>query len=195
MSTTLLKEIISNEITSLDLSEDCDNLPFDVFALIDALEENASITTVRLDGLFLGCLRVDARGEIVRTVARLPSLHNVALGEACLLVKDLSSLINTARQLCTISFHRVVFQGIQEDFDAMETALNQHPTLKGCEISDSITAVPDIDLERVKNATREHSTCLSQLACNMGKNSEIGVAPHRMLRSIPHHISSYETRL
>jgi Fe2+ or Zn2+ uptake regulation protein len=166
-----LDQIKNNEITSLDLSDDPDIYPFDVYALLDALKENVSINTVRLDGLFLGCQQGNVRSKIVHAIARLPFLREVFLGEACLLVNDLSHIVTTARLLQSMSLHRIVFQGIQERFDSFETALYQHLALKACEITDCIAAVPTIDLERVKNAAKKHSGCNTLVRSELAKNT------------------------
>jgi hypothetical protein len=149
---TILDEIRSNTITTLHLS----SVPEDYFAetneLVSALEGNTSLEDVIFDKDFLSCVYGSERGHILDAVGDLKNIHEVQIADVCLMVNVLTQFVSSAKGLRSFTLERMVLQGVQSDFDDLESALLQKTGLKTFHINDCITANVGIDLEKVINA-------------------------------------------
>ncbi len=116
-----------------------------------------SIETVKLDKDFVGCLRHDDRSELLKTLGKIPSLKEVHLGDACLLVKDITTILVEAKGLVSFSLTTVVLQGDGACMDACELAVCQHPCLKQFELIDCSTAIKDLSIDSLQTAAKK--TC------------------------------------
>jgi hypothetical protein len=149
---TILDDIRSNTITTLHLS----SVPKDYFAetkeLVSALEGNTSLEKVIFDKDFLSCVYGSERGHILDAVADLKNIHEVQIADVCLEVNILTQFISSARGLRSFTLERMVLQGVQSDFDDLESELLQSTGVKTFHINDCVTANVGIDLEKVVNA-------------------------------------------
>jgi hypothetical protein len=147
---SILEKIQVNDVTNLHISDADDELLDNSHKLIEALEKNTSITSVRFDADFLGCLRSDARSKLVKAIGKIPSLQKVHLQDALLMVVDITDMILHAKSLRLLTLNNnVVLQGVSEHFDACETALYQHVCLKEFGVEGCIPAAKDISLEKL----------------------------------------------
>jgi hypothetical protein len=122
------------------------------------LKENTSLESVRLDKDFIACLFGRERGELMGQLAKLPNLKEVHLGDLGLMVQVLTNLVNEAKGLRELTLERVVLQGIQQDFDMLETALHQHTGLKNFQMNGCIAAHEGIDIETILKAGKSFKT-------------------------------------
>jgi hypothetical protein len=146
---SILENIQANDMTNLYISDVDDELFDFCHRLIEALETNTSITSVRFDADFLGCLRSDARSKLVEAIGKIPLLQEVHLEDALLTVIAITNMILQAKSLRVLTLNNVVLQGLSEHFDACATALYQHVCLKEFGVEDCIPAVKDISLEKL----------------------------------------------
>jgi hypothetical protein len=159
---SILEKIQANDITNLHISDADDELLDFPHKLLEALEKNTSITSVRFDADFLGCLRSDARSKLVEAIGKIPSLQEVHLKDALLTVIAITNMILKAKSLRVLTLNNVVLQGVSEHFDACATALYQHVCLKEFGVEDCIPAVKDISLEKLHLAgNRQFSSAAS----------------------------------
>jgi hypothetical protein len=135
---SILAKIQANDITNLHFSDADDELLDNSHKLIEALEKNTSIASVRFDADFLGCLRSDARSKIVKVAVKTPSLQEVHLEDALLMVVDITDMLFQAKSLRVLTLTNVVLQGVSEHFDVCERALYQHGYLKEFAMEDCI---------------------------------------------------------
>ncbi|KAG7349976.1 hypothetical protein IV203_012573 [Nitzschia inconspicua] len=172
---SLLNQIISNDIVDLKITEEAE----DVFGnedgcvhdFLDALKVNTSIKTARLTEDFLGCLRADARSKVLQALGKDLDLKEVTLGDALILVEDITHIIAKSPSLYSMDLHNIILQGQQEHFQALEATLHQHPNLKEFDLSDNCEpAVEDIDLERIKNA-KNASACTGSMPPPLKKST------------------------
>jgi hypothetical protein len=91
-------------------------------------------------------------------LAKLPNLNEVTFGDLGLMVQVLTNLVKDAKGLRELTLERVVLQGIQEDFDMLETALHQHTGLKDFQLNDCIAAHEGIDIEIIIKAGKSFKT-------------------------------------
>jgi hypothetical protein len=149
---TILEEIRANDVIDLTLN----NIPEDYFEHTDdmlaALRENTSIETVRFDKDFIACVYGRERGDLLAQVAQLPNLKEVFLGDSGLMTDAIADLLKSAKGLRKLTLHRLVMQGVQNDFDYLECILYQHTSLKDFQMDDCIASCEEVDLGRVLNA-------------------------------------------
>ena len=160
---SLLEQIKNNEITELRI----DSMPKEAFEgkkkedlFITALGKNTSITSVRLEGDFLACLKADVRSKVLEAVGKLPSLRSVYLGDCLLLAPDLTDLLINGKTVTILHLHDVCLQGAPELVDALETILRHHVTLKDFEMSNCMASNQSVDMDKLKEAA-DRSHCSS----------------------------------
>jgi hypothetical protein len=71
-------------------------------------------------------------------------------------VSDITDLILNVKGLRVLSLKTIVMQGVSEHFDACETALYQHGSLKSFDIEECTPALKDISLEKLDNAGKKY---------------------------------------
>jgi hypothetical protein len=173
---SLVHQISNNEIISLEITEEAEDA-FDndngcVHDFLDALKVNTSIVTAHLTGDFLGCLRADARSQVLKALGDDLDLTEITLGDTLLLVEDVNHILAKSDSLRSMRLSNLVMQGNQTHFQTLETTLLHHPCLKEFEMSDSCeAAIGGINLDRVKYAIC--STCASPLPPPSVSNSAI----------------------
>jgi hypothetical protein len=82
----------------------------------------------------------------------------VLLGDAGLLVDAIATMLKNATGLKKITLHRLVMQGIDKDFDGLESVLYQHGSLKDFQMEDCVASNEDIDMEKIMNAGKNFNT-------------------------------------
>jgi hypothetical protein len=155
----LFHQINNNEIKTLDISEEAEEVFADdtgsVLDFLVALKKNTSIVAARLTGDFLGCLRADARSQVLKALGDDLDLTEITLADTLLLVEDIIHIIAKSDSLRSMRLHNIIFQGNETHFQTLETALLHHPCLKEFDMSDSCeAAISGTDLIRVKKAKR-----------------------------------------
>lgn len=150
---SILEQIQNNGIIDLRLSISADEAfdnSFDDF--LTALEENASIETIRFDQDFMGDLRSDSREKLMYALGQVKTLKDVYLAGGLFQIKHISGMINNAKHLQRLHLNGVVLQGVQADFDACEQTIQRHSSLKEFHIQDCIPAVSTISLDKLSRA-------------------------------------------
>jgi hypothetical protein len=153
---SLLAQIQANEIINLRVSDTDDELLDNVHKFIAAVEQNHTLESMHFEKDFLGCLRNDARSELLQSLGQVSSLQQVHLADACLLVSDIALLLMQAKSLRVLKMNKLVLQGVEKDFDAFEMALLQHGCLKEFEMELCIAAVKTITLDKLEQAGKKH---------------------------------------
>ena len=156
----IVDQITANETKILSLSDipkSCLEKGQKIDAFIQALEGNTSITTVRLQGDFLACVRADMRSKMVKAVGELANVREVYFGNSLLLVPDLTALLQAATSLTVFHLDDVCLQGPPEYFDDFEKALRTHSALKSFDMKNCMSANQSIDMEKIQNATESDS--------------------------------------
>jgi hypothetical protein len=155
---TIVDQIRANDLTDLNLckvpKEYCRGLK----QLVEALRVNKSLESVRFDKDFLACVYGRERGELLEQVAKLPKLKAVTLGDTGLLVQVITKLVKDSKGLTAMTLERVVMQGVQEDFDTLETALHQHTSLKVFHMNECVASNEGIDMEKIMKAGKSVNT-------------------------------------
>lgn len=158
MSYELINDIKNNTITSLTFVGDDDDAIDNVREIISAIQTpNTSITKVEMTDDFLGCVKHDARSDLLRSLGSLTSLQEVKLCEGLLLIRDIAEILLEAKTLKVLSMTDIVLQGVEEDFHALELALHQHPSIKEFVLDDCRPAVEEIDMTAIERAGRKQS--------------------------------------
>eukprot|EP00539_Tryblionella_compressa_P019753 CAMPEP_0178866316 /NCGR_PEP_ID=MMETSP0747-20121128/4882_1 /TAXON_ID=913974 /ORGANISM="Nitzschia punctata, Strain CCMP561" /LENGTH=173 /DNA_ID=CAMNT_0020533169 /DNA_START=10 /DNA_END=531 /DNA_ORIENTATION=+ len=155
---SILEQIQSNTITNLHLSTDPDEEFDRVSSFIDAIGSNTSIETVKFDEDFVGCFRHDDRSDLLKALSKIPSLKEVHLADACLLVKDITEILVQAKGLVSFSLKDVVLQGDDKTLKACELAIHQHPCLKKFDLTDCTTAIKDLSVDGLQVASSKSCT-------------------------------------
>lgn len=151
----ILEDLQANSIKELHLSDPADEVFGDVGKLVDALEGNTSLSEVRFDGHFLGDLRNDARSKVLLAIGSVTSLKDIFLADSLLLVMDIAKMVKNAKKLETLTLHKLVLQGIEEDFDSFQAALHAHTSLKIFEVDSSIPAVKNISMKKLTESAEK----------------------------------------
>jgi hypothetical protein len=123
----------------------------------DALRKNSSIMVVVCGDDFLGCLRSDARSRFLNTLTQMPCLKEIHLDGALLLARDVANLLWKVKGLQVMTLKEVVLQGVEDDFDVLEMALEHHLTLKEFSLEDCRPAMDEISLEPLISMTAARS--------------------------------------
>jgi len=150
----ILDEIKNNEIYLLELAHTSDYYFDSPKEFTDALAQNTSIQSVEFYGDFIGCLRGRERTEIVEAVGKLPNLRSVTLADSCLMVKSAISLLESAKSLKEFTMKRIVMQGLQVDFDNLESAIYMHPALNSYTMKECIAANRNVDMAPLEKLAR-----------------------------------------
>lgn len=154
---TILEQIQNNEIVDLHVSAPADEVFDKVNALLDALENNTSIESIRFETDFIGDLRNDDRAKLLYSIGQVKSLKEVTLGDGLLQINDVTKMIQSAKSLRSLHLRSMVLQGIESDFDACEAALYQHPCMKEFEMDDCSPAIESISIEKLVHAGQKFS--------------------------------------
>jgi hypothetical protein len=152
---SLLAQIQANEITKLRVSDTDDELLDNVHNFIDALEQNHTLESIHFENEFLGCIRNDARSELLQSLGQVSSLQQVHFAGACMLVSDITLLLLQTKSLRVLKMNKLVLQGIAEDFVACEMALLQHGCLKEFEMEQCVPAVKEVSLDKLEKAGKK----------------------------------------
>lgn len=144
---TIVEQIKSNNITKLRLTWNDDDAIDNIHDLIDAIEKNTSLLTVELLDEFLGCLRNDARSELLRALTFIPCLQEVRLQDGLVAISDITDLLCKVKGLKVLTLKNIILQGIASDFDATEMALHQHCSIKEFSLQDCRPAVSGISMD------------------------------------------------
>jgi hypothetical protein len=152
---SILEQLQANSIKELSVSDPADEVFGDVGKLLDALDENTSLEEVRFDGHFLGDLRNDARSKVLLAIGSITSMKEIYLADSLLLVMDIAKMVEKASNLETLTLHKLVLQGIEQDFDSFQAVLHAHPSLKIFEMDDSIPAVKGISMDKLTESAEK----------------------------------------
>ena len=144
---TIIEQIKSNSITKLRLSWHDDEAVDNIHSLIEAIEKNSSILTIEFVDEFLGCLRNDARSDVIRALTFIPCLQEVRLEDALVAIPDITDLLVKVKGLKVLTLKNILLQGIKSDFDATEMALHQHCSIKEFSLQDCRPAVSGISMD------------------------------------------------
>jgi hypothetical protein len=151
----IIQQIQDNAIVNLRINDGDEYLIDHVYNLIDALSKNTSVETIQFQGEYLGCVRSDARSELVQMVSKLPNLNEVHMNNSLVLISDITKMLSCAKALRVLKINGVVLQGVAMDFAACEIALYQHILLKEFEMLDCTPAVREISLESLEMAGKK----------------------------------------
>jgi phosphoribosylformylglycinamidine (FGAM) synthase PurS component len=155
---TIIEEIRANKVVYLHLNAVPEEYFGEISEIIAALKDNTSIESIQFDEDFIGCVFGRDRGKLLNQVAKLPNLKEVFLGDACLMVDAIATMLKSAKCLRKISLHRLVMQGIEKDFEGLAAVLYHHGSLKGFKMEDCVASNEDIDIERITNAGKNFTT-------------------------------------
>jgi hypothetical protein len=148
-SSTLLDQIAKNEITELRLSNDPDDYFEDPKQFVDAMKTNTSIETVCFDNDFLSCCNGKDRKDIVEACGMLANVESVLLNDSAMMIGVcVTSLITNAKKLKVLSMENCVLQGIAEDFEAFEKALQGAASIKTLRFKNCSAANPKIKFDQ-----------------------------------------------
>jgi hypothetical protein len=152
---SFLAQIQANEIINLRVSDTDDELLDNVHKFIAAVEQNHTLESIHFENEFLGCLRNDARSELLQSLGQVSSLQQVHMAGACVLVSDIALLLMQAKSLRVLKMNKLVLQGVAKDFDAFEMALLQHGCLKEFEMEQCVPAVKGVSLDKLEKAGKK----------------------------------------
>jgi hypothetical protein len=155
---SVLEQIEGNDVTDLILSKSSDEYCDDIFKLMKALSNNKSIQSIFLEGDFLDDLNSIKRGKVLESIIPIPTLMTVHLGGSFLFTSDIAKMLGGIPDLLELTLEQLVLQGIQVDFDLLESNLNAHSSLKLFKMNECCTAISDISLENLKQSTKKMST-------------------------------------
>jgi len=154
---TLLEQIQNNDIVDIHIYTLADDVFERISLFFDALESNTSIETIRLEKDFIGDLRNDARSKLLYSIGQVKSLKEITLCDGLLQINDIAKMISNAKNLRALRLKSLILQGIASDFDACESALMQHGSIKEFEIDNCSAAIEDISLEKLVKAGQKFS--------------------------------------
>eukprot|EP00429_Kryptoperidinium_foliaceum_P000273 CAMPEP_0176020916 /NCGR_PEP_ID=MMETSP0120_2-20121206/10146_1 /TAXON_ID=160619 /ORGANISM="Kryptoperidinium foliaceum, Strain CCMP 1326" /LENGTH=162 /DNA_ID=CAMNT_0017354025 /DNA_START=618 /DNA_END=1106 /DNA_ORIENTATION=- len=144
---TVIEQIRDNSITKLHLTGADDDAIDNAKELVDALEKNSSLVVIELCDDFMGCLRNDARRDVLHALRNISSLQELRLEDGLIQIGDIAEAIAEVKGLQKLTLKGITFQGVEEDFHACEAALNQHGSLKNFAMDDCSPALGDISME------------------------------------------------
>ena len=148
----VIEQIQNNTISKVKFTCEDDDIIDNVHQLIAALKENTSLLTIEFADEFLGCLRSDARSELLGALTKLQSLQELRIEGGLVMIVDIAEVACEVQGLKVLTLDNVVLQGIENDFNAMELTLHQHRSLK------------EFSIERCHPAVHGISTASLQLA-------------------------------
>lgn len=158
-----LQQIKDNGITDIDIAAPADEAFEDLNEFFDALAANTSLESVKLTKDFIGDLRHDTRHKLLISLGKVPTLKEVYLGDGLLLVKDINTMVSDAKSLRSLTLENLVLQGVSEHFDAFETTLYGHPSLKEFEIVECTPASDEASLEKLDRAGKKFSSATGSI--------------------------------
>jgi hypothetical protein len=179
---SVVEQIRANEITNVRISGTDDDIVDGVYELIEALEQNATVVSVRFDNDFLACLRNDARSKLVKALGTMPSLNEVHFEDALLMVLDIAYMLVQSKSVRALTLKNIVLQGVSLDFDICEAALYQHHCLKHFDMKDCIPAMEDISLEKIHQAGKSQAS-IKKYASSVPMQRKLSTGPiQRMMQ-------------
>jgi hypothetical protein len=152
---SLLAQIQANEIINLRVSDTDDELLDNAHKFIAALKQNHTLESIHFENEFLGCIRNDARSELLRSLGQVTSLQQVHMAGACVLVSDIALLLMQAKSLRVLKMNKLVLQGVADDFNACEMALFQHGCMREFEMEQCFPAMKEVSLDKLEKAGRK----------------------------------------
>jgi hypothetical protein len=155
---SIIQQIQNNTITNLRVSDEDEDVIENIHQVIEALEKNKTILSVTFHNDFLGCLRNDARSELMNSLGRITSLQEAHLEDALLMVSDVAKLLVQAKGLKVLTLKNIVLQGVKEHFDACEMAL-YHGSVKDFRMESCIPALEEISLVSLELAGSKQEAC------------------------------------
>ncbi len=155
-----IEQIQNSTISKVKFTADDDDIIDNVHQLIAAVKRNTSLLTVEFADEFLGCLRSDARSELLGAMTKLQSLQELRIEGGLVMIVDVAEVLCEIQGLKVLTLDNVVLQGVEQDFNAMELTLHQHRSLK------------EFSIERCHPAVSGITTANLQLA---GQKQPVGV--------------------
>ena len=159
---SLIEKIKNNDITKLHLTWNDEEILENWSAACKVLKDNTSILTVILDDEFLGCLRHDARSQFLASLADLSNLQELSLQDALVQIDDVAKILNKVKGLKVLTLKSLVFQGLQKEFDATETSIKVHPSLKELKIENCGPAIDSVDMSNLKLGATNHGGTIDE---------------------------------
>lgn len=152
----ILEQIKNNAITKVRFTSSDDEIMDNVYQLIAVLKENTSLLTVEFVDEFLGCLRGDARSELVSALTKIQCLQELRIQGGLVMIVDIAEVLCEIQGLKVLTIENVVLQGVEDDFNAMELTLHQHRSLKEFHLENCHPAVEGISTESLQLAGQKH---------------------------------------
>ena len=140
----VIEQIENNTTSKVTFTCEDDDVLDNVHRLIAAIKKNTSLLTIEFLDEFLGCLRSDARSELLGALTKLQSLQELRIEGGLVMIVDIAEIVCDIPGLKVLTLDNVVLQGIEKDFTAMELSLHQHRSLKEFSIEKCHTAVQGI---------------------------------------------------
>lgn len=156
----VIEQIRNNTISKVKFTCEDDEIIDNVHQLIAVFKKNTSLLSIEFADEFLGCLRSDARSELLGALTKLQSLQELRIEGGLVMIVDIAEILCDIQGLKVLTLDHVVLQGIEKDFHAMELTLHQHRSLK------------EFSIERCHPAVHGISTANLQLA---GQKQPVGV--------------------
>ena len=153
-----LEQIQNNEVVDLHITAAADDVFDKLNDFLDALEQNTSIESIKLEQDFIGDLRNDARSKLLYSLGQVKNLKEVTLGDGLLQINDVTKMIQNAKSLRALHLRDMVLQGIESDFDACESALYQHGSMKEFEMVDCSPAISSVSIDKLTKAGQKFTT-------------------------------------
>lgn len=154
----IVEQMQDSTITKLRLTCEDEDVIDNIHQVISAVKKNSSLLTVEMVDDFLGCVRNDARSELIRALGCIPCLREVRFEQGLLLIADIAELLCDVKGLEVLIINDIVLQGEEEHFNAVEMALHQHPSIKEFSLAGCHAAIENISLETLEIAGKEQ-TC------------------------------------
>lgn len=152
-----IEEIQDSTITKIRFTCEDEEVIDNIYDYINAIKLNTSIETVELYEDFLGCVRSDARTELIGAIGQVPCLKELRLEQGLVQIIDLAELLCDVQWLRVLTMKNLVLQGTEEDFRASELALNQHIGIKEFSLEGCSPAVRGISLEAFERVGMEQA--------------------------------------
>ncbi len=162
----ILEQIQANSITVLRFTCNDDDVIDSIHKIMDAIKKNSSILTVEFLDDFLGCLRSDARSQLLHSLICVPCLQEIRLDDGLIVVSDIADLLRDVKGLKVLVLKNIILQGIEKDFAATEMALHQHCSLKELRVENCRPAVEGISIDAL--SLQQPSKCQSSGTSTIG---------------------------
>ena len=149
---SVLEQIKNNAISDLHLEAGADDVFDNINDFFDALPENSSLETIKLENDFIGDLRNTERTQLLEALAKVRNLQELYLADGLFMVNDLTKFAMSHKRIRKLTLKDILFQGVEEHFNACELALYGHGSLKEFKMEDCTSAVDGISLEKLQVA-------------------------------------------